>query len=224
MVNIYILRLEHAKYYIGKTDKPNFRIEDHFNSKGSTWTKMHRPIELVGLIPDCDDYDEDKWTLKYMEKYGISNVRGGSFSQVNLSEENISTIERMLKGSNNKCFKCGKAGHFINNCSIDFKVESDIEKVINSGNKEELKKILENEDRCFRCFRKGHFQKTCYAKKDLLGRLINKTQSEGSLCSFCKRGFTTRKGAKYHENFYCPNNPSRGTKRSVTSDESCVII
>lgn len=35
MVYIYTLKLKHNKYYIGKTSNPNFRIESHFNSKGS---------------------------------------------------------------------------------------------------------------------------------------------------------------------------------------------
>ena len=32
------------------------------------------------VIYDCDKYDEDKYTRKYMDDYGLDNVRGGSFS------------------------------------------------------------------------------------------------------------------------------------------------
>jgi hypothetical protein len=59
MVYIYILQLEQGKYYIGKTTNPQFRIESHFNFNGS-----------ITLIPNCDDYDEDKYTRIYMDKYG----------------------------------------------------------------------------------------------------------------------------------------------------------
>ena len=38
MVFIYSLKLQSDKYYIGKTDLPNFRLQDHFDSSGS-WTK-----------------------------------------------------------------------------------------------------------------------------------------------------------------------------------------
>ena len=42
------------------------------------------------------DYDEDKYTLKYMNKYGINNVRGGSFCELYLSEENQKNIKKIL--------------------------------------------------------------------------------------------------------------------------------
>ena len=41
MVYIYVLKLEQEKYYIGKTNNPEFRINDHFNNIGSEWTKKY---------------------------------------------------------------------------------------------------------------------------------------------------------------------------------------
>ena len=75
MVFIYALQLEQQKYYIGKTNNPQFRLETHFNSNGAEWTKKYKPVHIVEIIPNCDNYDEDKYTIKYMEKYGINNVR-----------------------------------------------------------------------------------------------------------------------------------------------------
>ena len=117
MVYIYTLQLEQGKYYVGKTNNPQFRLESHFNSNGSEWTKIYKPIRLMELKPNCDDYDEDKITKQYMDKYGIQNVRGGSFVSVNLSNDTINVLNTMNKGTNNKCFKCGEIGHFIKNCT-----------------------------------------------------------------------------------------------------------
>ena len=116
MVFIYVLQLEQAKYYIGKTNNPTFRLENHFNSNGSAWTKKYKPIKVIELLPNLDDYDEDKYTIKYMDKYGMDNVRGGSFCEINLNENNIITLNQMINGTNNKCFTCGEEGHFVNNC------------------------------------------------------------------------------------------------------------
>ena len=75
MYYIYILLLESNKYYIGKTKKPKFRIDKHFKSNTTAWTNKYKPVKLIEIIPLEDSFDEDKYTLKYMKKYGIKNVR-----------------------------------------------------------------------------------------------------------------------------------------------------
>ena len=117
MVFIYILKLSNNKYYIGKTNNPKFRLKTHFDSNGSAWTKKYKPVKIEKIIPKCDDYDEDKYTLKYMEKYGIDNVRGGSFCQIKLSDDNQKMIEKMINSSTDKCFICGKKGHYASKCN-----------------------------------------------------------------------------------------------------------
>ena len=104
---IYILQLEKGKYYV---------IEKHFHREGSSWTKKYKPLSVVEMIPNCDSYDEDKHTIRYMEKYGIQNVRGGSFCQINLSDVNLSTLHQMINGATDKCYICGKSDHFARDC------------------------------------------------------------------------------------------------------------
>ena len=116
MVNIYVLKLEKGKYYVGKTNNPRFRLENHFNSNGSQWTKKYKPLKIIEIKPDCDDYDEDKYTKIYMDKYGIENVRGGSFVSIKLDETTVNYLTHMSNGTNDKCFRCGRPGHFDANC------------------------------------------------------------------------------------------------------------
>ena len=118
MVLLYILELETGKYYIGKTYRDIVRINEHFDGQGSEWTKKYKPIKIVETIADCDDYDEDKYTIKYMAEKGIDNVRGGSFCTIHLSRPDKIILERMILSSKNCCFKCKKSGHFARECSM----------------------------------------------------------------------------------------------------------
>jgi hypothetical protein len=54
-----------------------------------------------------------------MEKYGINNVRGGSFCEIKLSDNNITTLKQMIAGTTDKCYICGKNDHFANECKKD---------------------------------------------------------------------------------------------------------
>lgn len=124
MVYIYVLELEQSKYYVGKTNDPEFRIETHFGSIGSAWTQKYPPIKVVELVGDCDDYDEDKYVRIYMDKYGIDNVRGGSFSRVKINKGTTKVLDKMRVATQDCCFKCKKPGHFMADCPMYAKNQS----------------------------------------------------------------------------------------------------
>lgn len=121
MVFIYVLCLEENKYYVGKTNNPQFRLYKHFNGNGSYWTKKYAPIKIHKIYSSCDDYDEDKYTIKMMNKFGICNVRGGSFSRSILSKQELIIIYKMICNAQNLCFNCGNS-HFILDCDYKKKL------------------------------------------------------------------------------------------------------
>jgi predicted GIY-YIG superfamily endonuclease len=87
--NIYILRLEGGRYYVGKGDNVMNRYQQHLNGGGSAWTRKYKPISVVRIIPNSSPFEEDKQVKEYMAKYGIQNVRGGSYVQIDLEESQI---------------------------------------------------------------------------------------------------------------------------------------
>ena len=122
MVYVYILKLVKNKFYVGKTTNPLFRLNDHYNGNGASWTKKYKPLTLDKIIPNCDEYDEDKYTIKYMDLYGIQNVRGGTFTQIVLPTHTTEILSKMCRSANNRCFNCGQAGHFIKDCYAKNKI------------------------------------------------------------------------------------------------------
>ena len=116
MDSVYILKLIDNKYYIGRSSNPYERIQQHFDGCGSMWTKKYQPIDIIEIIENCNNFDEDKYTIQYMANYGIENVRGGAFVQIKLSINEINVLQKMINNALNKCFICGEFGHFASNC------------------------------------------------------------------------------------------------------------
>jgi predicted GIY-YIG superfamily endonuclease len=116
---VYVLELENGKYYIGRTTNLDERVESHFNGVGSAWTRKHKPLRLLESRPNVSKFVEDACTKEYMAKYGINNVRGGSYCQVNLSSKTVEVLNSELDKTHDRCYHCHAKGHHANDCPGD---------------------------------------------------------------------------------------------------------
>jgi predicted GIY-YIG superfamily endonuclease len=95
---VYVLRLEQNKYYIGIATNPKERFLEHKNHQKNcaSWCKKYNAVELMQIIDTNTKLMveatliEDIYTLKYIEKYGFENVRGGRYIGSELKIKNNS--------------------------------------------------------------------------------------------------------------------------------------
>ena len=116
---IYVLKLEKDKYYIGESYNKKKRIQIHKNGNGSSWTKKYKVIKEIKPItkPQFKLWELVE-TLNIMNLYGINNVRGSLFSSpFELTSHEKTMAAQLYCELNGLCRKCGYKGHFISNCN-----------------------------------------------------------------------------------------------------------
>jgi len=179
MEKLYVLKLENDKYYVGKTRDLESRITAHKKGNGAAWTKQHRVLKILETHDVVSEHDEANLTKELMKKYGVDNVRGGPYCQVNLTETTRDFLQREIRGNSDACYKCGKVGHFVRECTDEVEEEEEDVWVCGLCDKEfkvqyhavlherrcqkirdEVKQAM---GKCYRCGRASHYANDCYA-------------------------------------------------------------
>ena len=121
---VYVIQCNNKnKYYVGKSDNIENRINQHKSGiGGAKFIKNNGGVyKQLDLITPNNTEDlglrEQQETLAQMLVHGFNNVRGWEFtSSTDLTYEECVSIKTLILGSGDFCRKCGSSEHFIKDC------------------------------------------------------------------------------------------------------------
>jgi hypothetical protein len=149
-------------------------------------------------------FEEDKVTKEYMAKYGIDKVRGGSYSQIELTSNQKDMIQSEIKGATDACQQCGEIGHFIRYCPNKNKITCISIKT------------------CYTCGNSGHYSNECHNTDDKQEEEDEDDEEDDEWeCEYCDRTFTTEFGCGVHEKSCKEKSKSRYIKDKTTKGGTC---
>jgi hypothetical protein len=114
------------------TSNVEHRLQQH-KARGkmcAEWTKVHHVIEPVPLSTQLrldDECSQGKLDIPAIERqetlrqiyiHGAENVRGGPWTTIELSSDQLKEIHRGLCDMRKACYKCEQEGHCQKDCPI----------------------------------------------------------------------------------------------------------
>ncbi len=169
---VYVLKCADNKYYVGETNNIQRRYKEHKRGRGANWTNEYPPIDIEWISSTYENLEDEK-TIEYMERYGIDNVRGGSYCNMVLEEEEEDFIIDSIRsrrgyyienhcylcGTNHYprrclvCYRCHKRGHYSYECSTCHRC--------GEPGYSECPTCYKNRFTCYRCHKRGHYSYEC---------------------------------------------------------------
>jgi hypothetical protein len=96
---IHVISQYNSKYSVLLTKEVDATVvlSNMEKELGTMWTIRNSPHRVKNSYPDMDEWDIEDMVLLAMSKYGVENVRGGSYKNEKLSHDEITIAERNVK-------------------------------------------------------------------------------------------------------------------------------
>lgn len=101
---IHVISQYNSKYFVTLTKEADAAVvlSNMEKELGTMWTIRNSPHRVKNSYPDMDEWDIEDMVLLAMSKYGVENVRGGSYNNEMLSLDEITIAERNVKAIKTK--------------------------------------------------------------------------------------------------------------------------
>lgn len=207
-LKMYVLKLENGKYYVGSTRAFIERLNQHLIG-GTSYTSKNHVVDVVEVRSNAAPHDENMIVKEYMRKFGINNVRGGAYSNAELTASQVENLQAEINHDAGNCMYCGNPGHMMNKCTLRANAPLNVPVMYpplsppaylyqiqvrgqSSGNNASprstgAKRVCE-EAVCSRCGRENHTSASCYVKTTIDGSSTKKSKSGKRVKSGHKKG------------------------------------
>lgn len=113
---MYVLYCKSGRAYVEmcRVKDVAVRVAKHYNGM-HPFTAGHKPCH-VDIRHASDPLDVEIEVLRLAAKYGVENVRGGSFSDTELHRCSVDQLQRQVDHAQGRCLKCRRFGHYAPVC------------------------------------------------------------------------------------------------------------
>jgi predicted GIY-YIG superfamily endonuclease len=225
--NIYILKLKDNNYYVGKAKDVNKIFQEHISGNGSSWTKKHKPIEIIKVINNCSSFEEDKQVKELMSLHGIDKVRGGTYTKIDLTKEEKDILQKEIWGAKDVCTRCGNSNHFVKDCYAKTNINGCELSINNSKNKSSI--CIENKKEeiiiweCDKCKKEFEDCNECIKHEKICKQKPTSKVNKKQKCKRCGRQNHNENNcyASTHVDGYELEDSNDSSEYSDSDDELC---
>lgn len=92
---VYIIQLANKKFYVGYSHNIYTTLKQLFSrsvKNKDPWVLHHKPLYVHRIIRECDPDDEHKYLVEYIRRFGVENVRGGTFDATVYENESLREV------------------------------------------------------------------------------------------------------------------------------------
>lgn len=95
---LFIIKCQQEKYYLGLSNSFVSIFFTHYeNHNNISWLNIYKPIQIVHIEHFFNFNKLNNSVIYYMFVYGIENVRGGSYTNINLSNQQYIEITQKIQ-------------------------------------------------------------------------------------------------------------------------------